>query len=1228
MLKALELQGFKSFADKTRFEFPPGITVVVGPNGSGKSNIVDAIKWVLGEQSAKSMRGKEMADVIFKGAGAQSVPGARKALNSAEATIVFDNSNGLLPLDAPEVHLTRRVYRSGEGEYLINRHPCRLRDIRDLCSGTGVGADSYSIIEQGKVDTMLQASPRDRRAIFEEAAGISRFKSKKLETQRRLLRIDQNLIRLADIVDEVESRLKSVRAQAGKARRYREYSSRLQELRTYVGLVDWRALTSRLEEYEVELSQLREESIAELQIVEKGETQSALLEVELREIVDRLGGIEAEFSRATQRVATLESATQLQYRQLHDQSAEIENRRNNIQRTSGSLRLLHDDVVQTEELLETAKSHHQTINDELSSVEEVSSELSSSVLELREAREQRRKEHVDLLKTTSTLDNSIGSIQATIEACQQRIAITEEELETIRENSRIQDAEFAVLEKDEQQYTTQVQQQKNQLDQAQTDLSQHRQDLHQLQKSLTDKQHRRAAAHERSVVLEELERRYEGLNAGVKEVLARSQDEKEHIFRSVVGLVADIFQVDVEIAELIEIALAESAHYVVLENHHLLDAVLQKRVRFPGRVGFIDISSIPANPTNSINSTDNAFIASVLEGEEAILGTAAKYVQCESQFRPLANHLLGNTWLVESFADALDLRKRFPENYRLVTKDGELIEPDGRIVVGPRSNAAGIISRRSELRALRDELSELDEVISVEASEVAQMQAAISDTDHHLREIVDQHRNTSDILTDHRARKRSVELRVSDLKLSLESRAKQRTSIKQENKTSEEQLTEVRLQLEEARLQVIELEQSNTTDSEKIQQLESERSQILQQATSLKVDLAKGEQQVESLKRQLIQSSSRLEEKETALAEDHIKLAGDVNRLDTLEREILSANSELAELYLVRENQNREVIEARSRRQTIDLQKSELQSEANLARQNLRGIEEKIHRKELSAGDIRHERGTMATRLREDYGIELAELEEEPDPEEAEQRTAIDEEIADLRRKVSNIGAVNTDALKELDELEKRYESLAGQLKDLTDAKESLEKIIHKIDADSRRLFEETLTVVKSNFQALFRKVFGGGSADIILEEGVDILESGIDIIANPPGKSPLNISLLSGGERALTAVTLLLAIFQFRPSPFCVLDEVDGPLDEANIGRFIDVLKEFLDWTQFIIVTHSKTTMSAANTLYGVTMQESGISKRVSVKFDDVSEDGHISKEAIRREDQSKKPNQSSDVA
>lgn len=1198
MLKALELHGFKSFADKTRLEFPQGITVVVGPNGSGKSNIVDAIKWVLGEQSAKSLRGKEMADVIFKGSAAHG----RKPMNAAEATIVFDNAEGTLPIDAPEVHVTRRVFRSGEGEYLINRHPCRLRDVKDLCRGTGIGTDAYSIIEQGKVDTLLQASPRDRRAVFEEAAGISRFKAKKLETQRRLDRVDQNLVRLSDIVEEVGSRYRSIKAQAGKAQKYREYTERLKLLRTVVGMQDWNSLSTRVEQYSSELESLRQEQAEAQQIIVQAEEGLESAEAKLFELQSLLSQKEEQHAKVAQRLATIHSASGMQFRVLEDLEQEAKSQAFNLARNIASLRTLTADLAAAKQQLSKAMTQRDVVSADLESVEAATEEVQTEIEAKREQGEANRQKHLEMLRNVSTLDNALGAVKARIESDRNQLTAIEQAIE--RDEARLEEhrSELGQLTEDEGGLVEHLSTAQADVTDAKGALRVQEQEAADIQADLDALSRRKAVAAERASVLDELERTSEGVNSGVKEILSRARVERLPLFQSVIGLVADVVRVDVEYARMIEISLADAAQLVLLETGDLLQQVLEREVIFPGRVGLLDIESLPKSQNEEPDG---------LRDEPGVLGNALDFVEAEEEFLPVAAFLLGDIWFVDNARSAIELKKKYSERLRFVTRDGELLEADGRVYAGPTTNVGGIISRRSELRALRNEVTKLEQAFEKKEAVLAEVQQSIAEQKQALEDLVGQQQEASSVLTEHRLVKQRLESRIADADTELKKRLEQRETIDARIESDEKQLKEQEVELAATREAIAQLEVESDNLTQTLGELEASLSDSRGQITGLKVELARAEQQVESHEASSQRLQENLNERSAAITDIRQSIAQNSTKIQNQQLEILRGTSEYASAMLKLAESNDALATDRASRKHLEKAKSENTSKLVEARQKQRTVDDQLHRKELSFTDLRHERSTLERRLRDDYAIEISEVEIDLETVELPgDRAAVDEEIADLRRKISNIGSVNMQALQELDEFQTRFEQLDGQLKDLTEAKESLEKIINKINVDSRRLFEETLETVRSNFQVMFRRVFGGGSADIIIEEGVDILEAGIDVIATPPGKSSLNISLLSGGERALTAVTLLLAIFQFRPSPFCILDEVDGPLDEANIGRFVDVLNGFLDWTRFVIVSHSKATMSAATTLHGVTMQESGISKRVSVRFDDVNEtgDGDIS--------------------
>ena len=1201
MLKALEIAGFKSFADRTRFEFPPGITVVVGPNGSGKSNIVDAIKWVLGEQSAKSLRGHEMADVIFNGSG------TRRALNAAEITVTFDNSKHLLAIDAPEVAITRRVYRGGEGEYLINRNPARLRDIRDLLSGTGMGTQAYSVIEQGKVDVLLQSSPRDRRAIFEEAAGISRFKLRKLEALRRLERVEQNVLRLSDIVDEVEGRLRSVRAQAGKARRYKEHTNRLQELRTQVGQVDWKRLTERLTVFDDELESLDQERNATATEAEGQGTQLTDVEHRVDEVSEQIRQSELRIATHRERIAAAESTAQHERNRVTDLEQEIARYQRQLATMNARAGDLQQQLRDTTAALEAAEQNHREVAVRLVEAERGLTDTIESLDRLRGENQQHRTAHDDAMRQAAALLGEIRSLESQSAAAESVRQHSGERLAELDVAIDVLQRQLTDLRQRRDEASARAQQQAERLAADRDQLAQYRRQHAAGQNTLADLGRRHAGAVERAAVLEELVRRHDGLSAGVKEVLSRSANTGDGVFRNVFGLVADLFQVGVETAPLVEIALGQvSQHLVAARSGELMSYLQAESHRLGGRVGFVWLdegtkdSELHPSPLSPLPSP-------LLEGRPGVLGRADRFVKTDARFAPLVERLLGRTWFVEKLSHALLLARSVGPGLCYVTLAGELLDPDGTLTVGPRNITTGQISRRSQLRALEAQIVELKTAIEAASANQAELDERIEAHAQLVDRREAEHRQTSDALSDSRLAVAASEERRSQLD-------QQRASLLEELNEAQARFNAAQAPLADARRKqthietaLAETEAALRRLGEEIQTLEGRRQATDRETTEIKVELAKSDERLRNLHARTRQFEESREERDRALEEIHLRLSEASERSQQSRQNILQAESEIATLYLDKETSAALTVELVNQREALHERRGALTAEIQKLQGRLHKLEEKMHAVELSANEVRHERGALADRLREDYGIELADLEHHPTDEEQRQRDEVQQEIEELRQKIANLGNVNLEALDELEQLESRHKTLFDQYNDLTSAKSSLEKIIDKINADSRRLFSETLETVRGHFQTLFRDLFGGGRADIVLEEDVDLLDSGIEIVARPPGKEPRSISLLSGGEKTMTCVALLLAIFRSRPSPFCVLDEVDAALDEANIDRFTQVLKDFLAWTQFIIVTHSKKTMTCADTIYGVTMQESGVTKQVSVRFEDVSDDGRI---------------------
>jgi chromosome segregation protein len=1256
MLKRLELIGFKSFADKTAFDFGHGITAIVGPNGSGKSNVVDAVRWILGEQSAKSLRGGEMTDVIFNGSA------SRRSFGMAEVTLTFDNARRQLSTDVEEVQVTRRVYRSGEGEYLINQTPCRLKDIKDLFLGSGAGTDAYCIIAQGKVDVMLQSSTKERRTIFEEAAGISRFKAKKIETLRKLERVDLNVQRLKDIIDEVEKQLRSVKLQAAKAQRFQEYSSRLKELRVGLGLQDFHHIADKLQIEETELDRLRGELDQQGSQVLTWEEGHRRLEESLVRLEEELHTQEAKLAHARQQINTQQTTLAHETTLSTDLEKELAKVRDQINELTATLTSLHRSLQAAHSDLTAAQQEAAAQQQRTAALEEGLQAIVNRLEQVQQQLETDKAQHLDQMRQAARLQNDAVSYKAQLDNLQRELTRLRQKSAQAAETLASIDVELEELTEADTSLQQKLQQSRRLLDEEKQErerLRQFRDDTGELISQLRQK---RSGLTSRMEVLEGLERSHEGLGAGVGELLDMLQlstpagDDTSLWRKSVIGMVADFLTVRREYAPLIDLALGEwSQRFLVRDTASLAAALTERGEPFSSRVSFLPLKHFqtPGQSNKETEKTNRLIEVSLLghlriplSGENlwSLSGVIARAEQLVSTNHPelqdLPKQLLGRTLIVRDLETAFSLAVN-TTGYRLITLQGELLEPDGTLTVGTHHAEMGILSRKSELREIREQIATVDLRIAEAEHDLASLRERVAISDSRIQD----HQQEIQVLTEQAADLRSrVEMhrdRRQGLHEEVTLSREEMLRLDQDIATLRDSWQQATEQAAAAETHVRDLHDRIAQAEAEIRQREAQRQQRHQEFTTHKIAQAKTEERVTSLQARFRQLQEDFGKRQMEHAQARDDLQSCRHRYQYSQQTMLHASAALAYGYHHKEKAEQII------RTLVRQRDRERQERACLAEQlqSVRGQwqsqQEQTHGHELAAHELRHKRDTLITRLREDYQIEIADLYQQalasglwstpaPDADDLVEveplestddftpavlalpwqlptdADAANQEIADLRQKLSRLGSVNLDSLQELHDLEIRSTTLGAQYEDLTSAKRALEDIIGRINTDSRRLFQETYDMVRGHFQELFRKLFGGGMADIVLEDETDILESGIEIIARPPGKELRSISLLSGGEKTMTAVALLLSIFKSKPSPFCILDEVDAALDEANIGRFADVLRDFLNQSQFIIITHSKRTMSAADVIYGITMQESGISKRVSVRFEDWPDEGN----------------------
>ncbi len=1239
MLKSIELYGFKSFADRTRLELDESVCALVGPNGSGKSNVVDAIKWALGEQSAKRLRGDEMTDVIFNGSA------SRSALGSAEVTLTFDNSKRRLPLDADEIHLTRRVYRSGESEYLINGQASRLKDFRDLISGAGLGSQGYAVIEQGRVEALLQSSSIQRRAVLEEAAGVSRFNAKKQEVARRLERVEQNLLRLSDIVGEIEGQLRKTKSQAAKAENYRLYTARLQKLRTEVSLYEWRLKTSERDKLNAETNNYSEFEADCSGKIQEAEAKEAELAAKLANAEKELRELEAALSATREKIVAEESTIEIQSGQIAEWSAEAG--RYALQAYQLVSKKASDDAAarQAQAELDDARKSVEEIQVAFGKETAASDALSARIADLSKERETVQTELQEKNAQTSRYAGELAGLESRRAALEQSAAQKRLQCKTVSQSQTQLTAEVATLKTSETTLVTAKTASFVKLGELKKRRAAIRRELGEKQVEFTNLERQRAAFDERTNLLKDLLRKYEGLSPGVRETLRSMKEDKNSPFKNAYGLVADLIRVNVEAAPLIELALGQTAQYVVVPPEPELFRYIELNgAQFSGRVGFIWLdpnseASIPPDPE--------------MEKKEGVLGRADQFVETEPKFAALVQRLLCRTWIVESIAVAKRLYREMTEPTNFLAADGSLLTADGVIIVGPAQGGAGLISRRSELAALSTQTEQLDAQYETLSADVARLKGSLAQADSDFEAEATVQRDKTQALEALRlrqtaARERDAQLLAQATQLAKEAdeldaelaKAAAELAAKQEAKAKFDE-TVAALRAQEAKL------------AQDIKQAGNERQEKTRRTTKLKIDQAKAEERIVALEDKVKRLEEARNEQIRRVDEYETRARSLEERVAQAELAILRGESALATLYYNKERAAARRKVAADDRAGMERLRSKATYELRANREALEKRREQNRTKELSLERFAQEIKGLEERMKEDYGLTLAEIEfkvegvdvpvsgkSPANPETlraiaaskgkgAEGDAAADlvlddsrellvpndaagvkrrkKEIEELRGKLQDLGPVNLEAIETLETLKTRYTTLFNQYNDLVAARKSILKIVDRVNADCKRLFEETFEAVRGHFCDIFQKLFGGGRADLALEDPSKPLESGVDIVARPPGKELKSLSLMSGGEKSLTCVALLLAIFRYRTSPVCILDEVDAALDEGNVNRFSNALLDFVPETQFLLVTHSKKTMSSAKAIYGVTMEDSGVSKILSVHFDDVGEDGEI---------------------
>jgi chromosome segregation protein len=1217
-LQALELFGFKSFADRTRFEFPAGITAVVGPNGSGKSNVVDAIKWVLGEQSVRSLRGRDMTDVIFAGSG------GRKPLNAAEVSLIFDNADGLFSVAAPQVQITRRVYRSGENEYLINGEISRLRDIRELFSGTGAATEAYSVIEQGRVDALLVASGRDRRAVFEEAAGITRFRARRTEALRRLERSEQNRQRLADIVGEVSSRLETVRHQAARARRWQQMTDRLRTLRLAAAAQDLAEVDAAVNRVEGQLATTRDALAAAENRSHAATENAASLAAADVELHPRLES--ARTSLATDRARTAAASATL---------AVLWNRRGELEaeqaRIEDELRRAGREQHAAVEAVATARADVAAIEAEVTGLAERLQSCEEAAAGSHEHAARARQAVIDRSTAVEGLERARQKLQSDLDRAAARVEESHRVADSWRTRIDAARLQLARLLESSSTWEGTIASLTQRLGAVECELETldvtHRERAEAVDaawQALAGWQAKLEACRERRTMLGEMISRQEGFSDAARKLLAETAPA--HPVPGLIGPLADLVDADVTWAPIVDLALGTLGQALVVNS---LDDLVRWQSDWSttdearavlaagGRIGFL--TAQPLRGADAFAADDRPGVIGRLD---RLVGLPDRHAPADEPAgaRSLVSSLLGRVWVVERLADAAPLVATAPPGTLFVTRAGECLSADGGVEIGLPGAATGMVARRSELKSLEQRHEELTRTVTEAGDLIERLQADLAATRHDMRQAQARRQQAAERVASSRAeldRTAREQVAATDAVAAMESslRDAERETVRLDTIRDAAQAAAERADsdLAEARLQLARVRHDIDT-------LDRSRGEVLDEIHRLRIGQATCGERLARANDAVTARLADLQSRRSGLDTARRQRGDAEQRLAVVDLDLLTASAGHAEAIVAAERSAAALATLVADQEQLAADRRSVAAALEEARAEAARLGETIHAHELEAGEARHRRMRIIERIRDDYDIAIEELvaheAESPPfapatadsaavgdatetPAIPADRGELDAEIETLRRKLASMTSVNMEALAEAEALTERLTGLQTQLTDVTNAKLAIEQLVARIDDESRRLLGETIETVRGHFRELFERLFGGGQADIVLEPGVDLLETSVEIVSRPPGKEPRSISLLSGGEKTMTCVALLLAIFRSRPSPFCVLDEVDAALDEANVDRFAGVLRDFLSSTQFIVVTHSKKTMAAADTLYGVTQEESGVSKRISVRFE-----------------------------
>lgn len=1178
-LKSLEIRGFKSFADKTELKFKKGVTAVVGPNGSGKSNISDSVRWVLGEQSVKTLRGGKMEDVIF--AGTQF----RKPVGLAQVSLTLDNEDGSLSTEYNEVTVSRRIFRSGETEYLINGTKCRLKDITQLFMDTGIGKEGYSLIGQGKIEAILSGKPEERRALLEEAAGIVKYKSRKEEAEKKLSNTDNNLVRIRDIISTYEERLEPLRIEREKALKYKEIADDLKEKEVSILVHNINNIENTLESFIKDVA-LREDDLnrKKKKLLEDKEILR-VLESKIEALNKKSSEDKGEYYNKKEEISNIANDIEIYKERIKNTTALMEKNLISLEEIKKKISAFEEELVIAKRELELKEREQKDKEDEIKELEYNSSDSLEKILEFEDTIKKLQNEEMELLKGNSEITSSIALIENDLKSKKEKIELTKVSLISSEGNVKINLATLDGLKKKLEVIRSEV---KN----LEVKIIDRKRKMAAISGNISRKDNEIKAANKNineieasKNVLSNLEKHYEGYNRSVK-VLMERIDEKMTPNAEGTKVVGEIFKVNKEYETAIEIALGAGISNIITENEQIAKNLINylKKNKL-GRATFLPLNNIRGTKLNIDNS---------IKSMDGYIGIASEVIEFPEKYEKAINNLLGRTIVAKDMDSALAISKKGNNNYRIVTLSGEIIAPGGALTGG------SIHGKNNNILGRKREIEELVKKLEIKQEEMKKLLEEFKALKEEFKSLDEENLNDRDEIHSKNIEVAKNESEIVALKNETEKLSRSIDITKNEIKKDENEIELLTKSLEEKKEELINLDEQKNINKQKNLEIDN-----LLKESRVKVDTAR-------------ERLTELKVNKAAIYEILVSKSQDVSRI---EGSINESNLKIQELNSENEMNKSSIVDFENsinlKQESIknlevrlgvleegfkedEVKREKLKEEFRLKDSVIAEVsdiiskeEGDLNKKEIQKAKSEMEKENLYTKLNEELDLTLAEAKEIA--VDVDDVNEFKESISSLKKKVSALGVVNLAAIEEYEEIKEKYEFMFTQEQDLEKAKAELLEVISEMTEKMKVLFKENFKILNKNFNETFIDLFKGGSAELILSEG-DELTANIDINVEPPGKKLQNINLMSGGEKVLSAIALLFAILKMKPTPFCILDEIEAALDDANVYRYAEFLKEFSKNIQFIVITHRKGTMEASDVMYGVTMEEKGVSKVVSV--------------------------------